>query len=62
VNSDKKIITLEYKLIRTQLILYHILFNTPNIEAPSNDNIKDIDREALESIQKKYPDMGISKT
>lgn len=59
--TDKDIVTLEYNLIRTQLILDHIVNNTPNIEAPSNDNMKDIDREALESIQKKYPDMGISR-
>jgi hypothetical protein len=61
VITDKDIVTLEYNLIRTQLILDHIVNNTPNIEAPSNDNMKDIDREALESIQKKYPDMGISR-
>lgn len=62
VDIAKEIVELNHQLIRTQLILEHVVNNTPNLSSPSALDIQDIDRKALESLQKKYPNMGISKT
>jgi len=62
VDIVKEIVDLNYQLLRTQLILEHILNNNANLNKPDSTSMKAIDDKAIETLQKKYPNMGISKT
>ena len=62
VDIVKEIVDLNYQLLRTQLILEHILNNNANLNKLDSTSMKAIDDKAIETLQKKYPNMGISKT
>lgn len=61
IDLAKAIIDLEYGLGRTQRILQWIVDNNVSIKAPDDKKVKEFENEAIEDLQKKYPDLGIKK-
>lgn len=61
IDVASEIIELNYQLLRTQLILENLIRNNPNVTGLTQIELQDIDQRAFESIQQKYPSMGIAK-
>jgi hypothetical protein len=61
IDVVSEIIELNYQLLRTQLILEILIRNNPNLTGLTQIELQDIDQRAFESIQQKYPSMGIVK-
>ena len=61
VDVASEIVELNYQLLRTQLILDNLIQNNPNLHRPTQIQMQHIEQRALESIQQKYPSMGITK-
>lgn len=61
INIIDSILNLEFQLQRTQLILDWMLSNNPNLHGPNAEAIKLIDDKALQTVQAKYPQAGITK-
>ena len=55
------LINMQYQLIRTQAILDFILEHNGHIARPNSVQIKQIDDEALNALQRLFPHAGITK-
>lgn len=55
-----EIIDLNFRLLRTQLILERVLSKNPSLVSSLGD-ISDIDKQVIEILQKKFPNMGIQR-
>ena len=62
IDVANEIIDLRYQLIRTQMMLDHVLANNSlggvGLDQATVDRI---DNEAITTLQAKYPNMGITK-
>lgn len=56
-----EIVDLRYQLIRTQLLLEEILRNNPTLLRLDQAALQRIDDQALQTLQTKYPTMGIQR-
>ncbi len=57
-----EIVELHFQLRRTQKLLEFVINKSPVIGGVlSADDIKAADKDALDFVQKKFPDMGIEK-
>jgi hypothetical protein len=61
IDLANSIINLEYELNRTQRLLEWIVRNNPTLHAPPPQVMAQIDAEAIEALQKKFPEAGIQK-
>lgn len=61
IDLTNAIINLEYELNRTQRILDWIVNNNSSLRAPSAQVMAQIDSEAFQVLQKKFPAAGIQK-
>lgn len=62
IDIASEIIELHYQLRRTQKLLEIVVNKTPVVGGTlSADDIKHADADALDFVQKKFPDMGIQK-
>jgi hypothetical protein len=59
VDVLKEIINLHYELRRTQLLLEYVV-STSKIEI-GTEKMKTIDKDVIEYLQKRFPDLGIKK-
>jgi len=61
IDLTNAIINVEYELNRTQRLLEWIIRNNPNLQAPPQHVISQIDQEAFAALQKKFPEAGIQR-
>ena len=62
IDVANEIVELHFQIIRTQLILEHILKNNALISQSLNfETMQSIDKKAIEALQNKFPSMGIQK-
>lgn len=60
VDLCKDIVDLNYQIIRTQLILELFVNKNPELIHINDIEFEEIDRKTIESLIKKYPNMGIT--
>jgi len=60
VDIANEIVDLHYQMIRTQLLLDYVMKNN-TITKPDQTIMQSFDNQAIEILQKKFPDMGIQK-
>jgi len=60
VDIANEIVELHYQMIRTQLLLDYVMKNN-TITKPDQKLMQAFDNQAVEILQKKFPDMGIQK-
>ena len=60
LNVANEIVDLNYQILRTQLALEKIVNNASNVSDTSQIDLQEIDNRALDTLQKKYPNMGIT--
>jgi hypothetical protein len=60
IDVTGEIIDLRFQLIRTQLLLDKLTVHNPNFQNVDIDSAQ-IEEEALEILQKRFPNMGIYK-
>ena len=57
-----ELIDLNFQLLRTQILLEEVLkHNAETLKLPSPEAMNEINEFALQSIQKKFPNMNIAK-
>ncbi len=57
-----QIIDLNFQLLRTQILLEEMMkHNAEHLKLPSQEAMMEINEFALQSIQKKFPNMNIGK-
>lgn len=57
-----ELIDLNFQLLRTQILLEEVLkHNAETLKLPSPEAMSEINEFALQSIQKKFPNMNIAK-
>jgi hypothetical protein len=61
IDITNSILNLEHDMIVVQEVLNYIIRNNPNLTRPSTRDIEEFQKKALESLNKKYPNMGIKK-
>ena len=59
VDVAKSIINLEYEMLMMQRILEYITKQNSNLIMPSSEELKNFRDKVIDSLQKKYPNMGI---
>lgn len=61
IDLANEVIELHYQLIRTQLLLEEIVNSNPSLLRPNADRMRNVDERALQAIQQKFPNMGITR-
>lgn len=61
IDITNSILNLEHDMIVVQEVLNHIIRNNPNLNRPSQTEIERFKEQALDTLNKKYPNMGIKK-
>ena len=61
IDVTNSILNLEHDINVLQQVLNNIFQNNPNLKGPSASEIEKFKDNAISSLQKKYPSMGIVK-
>nr|BDD44587.1 hypothetical protein 7 [bacterium] len=61
INIAEQIIDLRFQILRLSKILEYIVNNNELNNKPSPDDIKAIEEECLEILNKNFPNMGIKR-
>lgn len=61
INLVSEIIELHFQVLRTQMLLEKIVQNSDKIYKPTHLDVREIEDKALQILNQKFPNMGISK-
>jgi hypothetical protein len=61
LNLANEIIELHFQVLRTQMLLEKVVHNSGNTYKPTPLEIREIEEKALQILNQKFPNMGITK-
>lgn len=61
IDITNSILNLEHDINVLQQVLNHLFQNNPNLKGPNQKEIEGFRNNAILTLQKKYPSMGITK-